>query len=149
MKIISHRALIDGPDKNLENQPKQITRVIENHLLDIEVDVFVINNQLYLGHDEPNYLIDERFLKDFKKYLWIHCKNIEALKFFHKSDYNFFWHENDKFTITSKGIIWCYPSKILIPNTVCVMPELFNDWKSVNYSSCLGVCTDYPSHFLT
>ena len=58
-----------------------------------------------------------------------------------KSNYNFFWHENDKFTITSHGFIWThfntnkeYLRKNLYVNkkTILTLPELID--KEFNYN---------------
>jgi len=56
MKIISHRANIDGKNRFLENDPKQILKVLELGL-DCEVDVWNIDGCYYLGHDFPKYPI--------------------------------------------------------------------------------------------
>ena len=37
--------------------------------------------------------------------------NIQAMINLYASDANYFWHENDKYTITSKGHIWCFPNQ--------------------------------------
>jgi hypothetical protein len=60
-------------------------------------------------------------------------------------DFNFFWHENDKYTLTSKGYIWTYPGQLFENNSVIVMPESnpnidFNVLKMYN---CFGICSDY------
>ena len=45
-----------------------------------EIDLWFIDNGFYLGHDSPNEIIDEDFLLKYSDFLWIHCKNIEALE---------------------------------------------------------------------
>ena len=52
---------------------------------------------------------------------------------------HYFWHQEDDYTITSKGYIWTYPSKKLLPNSICVLPEKAS-YKSFN---CLGICSDF------
>jgi hypothetical protein len=54
-------------------------------------------------------------------------------------DFNFFWHETDTVTLTSKKYIWAYPTKQPILNSIAVMPELYKD----NIIGCIGVCSDY------
>lgn len=51
---------------------------------------------------------------------------------------HYFWHENDRFTLTSKGIPWCYPNNYNKKGIVVV----FDDSLPSNLIS--GVCTDYP-----
>jgi hypothetical protein len=60
MKLIAHRGLTDGPNKDLENNPKQILLAIDQSF-DCEIDLWSIDSKLYLGHDLPVYPIDASF----------------------------------------------------------------------------------------
>jgi len=142
--IISHRGNINGKKSNLENSPDYIDEAILLHF-EVEVDVWINDKlEIFLGHDEPQYQIDIAWLRARKDKLWIHCKNIEAIIHFNKTnDFNYFWHQNDDVTLTSKGHIWAYPGKQPIENSIAVMPEIFND----DVSTCLGVCTDFPIRY--
>ena len=51
--IIAHRALLNGPNKELENQPNSIERAIKLGFA-VEVDVWFVNRSWYLGHDSPD-----------------------------------------------------------------------------------------------
>lgn len=142
MKLIAHRGLTKGPNKSLENQPYQIQSSIERGY-DCEVDLWVFEDRLYLGHDGPQYNITEHFLK--QSGLWIHCKNLAAMEFCGDDiKLNYFWHENDSYTLTSKGFIWAYPGKALTKFSIMVLPE-WNDPELLMVKSvdCFGVCTDY------
>ena len=75
MKLIAHKGNINGPDPSTENHPDQIDKCIAEGY-DVEVDVWSIDKQFYLGHDEPQYKIERGFLQNKK--LWCHAKNIEA-----------------------------------------------------------------------
>ena len=134
-KIIAHRGLLHGPDEKIENVPSQIQKAI-NMDLDVEVDVWVINNDYFLGHDAPQHKVDELFFNDR---MWIHCKNFESIVKFKNSKLNWFWHEKDKMTLTSNGDIWCYPS-IFIKNAFVV--ELGSPRSIPQHIA--GICTDYP-----
>jgi len=136
MKIISHRGNINGPDKDIENHPDQILKVLEMGF-DCEIDVWVVDERYFLGHDEPQYEVDYHFL--CKKGLWIHCKNLEALDYLPINS-NYFWHEEDCYTLTSKRFIWTYPEKKVGNN--CVIVDNNSDWRNKKYR-CFGVCTDY------
>ena len=60
------------------------------------------------------------------------------------SGYNYFWHQEDDYTLTSKNFIWAYPRKLYTPNTVIVMPEWGNmSYDSLRDADCYGVCSDY------
>ena len=137
-KFISHRGNLSGPDKSLENNPIHIAKLkgLDYH---IEIDLWVVNNQLFLGHDEPEYKISEDFLK--YKNFWIHCKNLEALDWCQGELFlpNYFWHENDRYCLTSHKYIWTYPGNPE-PKYGAIV-DLGRDWKEKGYKGF--VCSDY------
>ena len=69
-KFISHRGNILGPDVSLENNPSYILEALSLGF-DCEIDVWQINNELLLGHDEPTYKTSIDFLSEHKNSLWI------------------------------------------------------------------------------
>ena len=146
MKIISHRGNLFGPDPKTENTKKQIELAIK-HGFDVEVDLWVIDGKLYLGHDEPTHKITTAFLFKYNFYLWIHCKNLEALVFLNKENektikYNYFWHEKDKVTLTSLGTPWCYPETYVNGGITVVWGSDYQEVLKQN-PKILGICTDY------
>lgn len=103
---------------------------------DTEIDVRVKNGNFFLGHDAPDYEVDICF---FNKNMWIHCKNLEAVEEIKKTNLNWFWHNNDKLTLTSKGFAWCYP-EVYIEGAITVLPG-----KPKKIPKKIGgICTDYP-----
>jgi hypothetical protein len=144
MILISHRGNINGKFESYENEPNYIDLTISKGY-DVEIDIWIIEGLFYLGHDEPQYGITLDWLNKRKDKLWIHCKNIEAIEFFNLlfGTYNYFWHQEDTVTLTSKGYIWAYPGKQPIKNSIAVMPEIFND----NLDSCMGICSDYIQNY--
>jgi hypothetical protein len=143
MKLIAHRGNIDGTQKEYENMPDYIEHALSLGF-DSEIDVRVKNGKLFLGHDEPQYELNIDWLEKYYTKLWLHCKDIEVIEKFHHLDsrggyLNYFWHEHDTLTITSKGYLWVYPGKQPIINSIAVLPELNND----DVSKCYGVCSDY------
>jgi glycerophosphoryl diester phosphodiesterase len=154
MKIIAHRGNIDGPNPLTENQPEIIDKAIDLDF-DVEIDIRynTIDGQLYLGHDDSQYIVTQYWLAQRMDHLWIHCKNLDALYYFvnKTSGYNYFWHETDKFTLTSKKYIWTYPGQPYTASSVIVMPELSikdEDFSSLNVYNCYGICTDYPQRLV-
>ena len=125
MILIAHRGNINGRFESYENEPTYLDMAIKAGY-DVEIDVWEKNNMLFLGHDEPQYSLDMKWLRNNISRLWIHCKNIDALLHFTNTDYpfNYFWHETDTVTLTSKNYIWAYPNKQPIKNSIAVMPEL-------------------------
>jgi len=146
MKYIAHRGNINGPNPQDENKPSYIEQAI--HLgYYVEIDLWFVNNMLFLGHDVPQYKIDADFLYKWKDKLFCHCKNIPALEYVlnNIADLECFSHDKDDCVLTSKNNIWTYPGKDLTPISFCVMPECA-DQIPVH---CLGVCTDYPKNYST
>lgn len=145
MILISHRGNIDGANIELENHPQYLDKAISKGY-DVEVDLWLIDNDFFLGHDEPQYKIDIDWIDVRSHVLWVHCKNTEAIAFLNKHTYdiNYFWHQEDTVTLTSKGFIWAYPGKQPINNSIAVMPELNND----ELSYCIGVCSDNINNYL-
>jgi hypothetical protein len=134
---IAHRGNTSGPSK-LENSPEYIQAALDAGY-DAEVDVWVINDKFYLGHDSPEYSVDYDWLEARISSLWIHCKNLDALQTFSECEdlFNFFWHQEDDFTLTSWGFIWTYPGKDVRENSVIV------DLDGDNNYDCYGLCSDY------
>jgi hypothetical protein len=56
---------------------------------------------------------------------------------------NYFWHENDSLTITSKGYLWVYPGKQPVKGGIAVLPEMNND----DISQSLGICSDVIENY--
>lgn len=142
MIYISHRGLINGPNKKLENKPDIITETL-NKGYECEIDLWVINNNFYLGHDEPQYNINLDFIKMPK--LWIHAKNLDAFYWLTQSNLglSYFWHQTDDFTLTSNNYIWTYPGLPLTSRSVLVLPEQ-QDLKLDNLPKiCYAICSDF------
>jgi len=140
MKLIAHRGNINGPNPEKENHPDYINKAIESGY-DVEIDVWLINNKWYLGHNNPEYEIKYNFL--FNSRFWLHAKNGEVFdKLLKDKNYNFnvFWHTTEDWVLTSKKYIWTYPNKKLFVNSICVLPELgYKD----DLKLCYGICSDY------
>ena len=149
MKIIAHRANIYGPIPSIENKPKQIDICI-NQGYEVEIDVrFDPKTEIFwLGHDKPEYSVNWAWLEKRAKNIWIHCKDINSLNVLsqNSSNYHYFWHQNDDYTLTSKKFIWTYPGKSYTEKSIIVMPEWEKiDWNILKKTNCYGICTDYPS----
>lgn len=146
MILISHRGNINGRIESWENEPTYIDLAISKGY-DVEVDIWYKDNTLWLGHDKPDHSIDMKWIVSRESKLWIHCKNVDAIIYFKECGHNvnYFWHEEDTLTLTSKGYIWAYPGKQPIKNSIAVMPEIDND----DVIHCLGICSDYIEKYKT
>ena len=144
MRYIAHRGLFEGPDLEKENSPNQIMDALGNGF-DVEVDLRYLDNNFFLGHDDSQYKISQDFLVKNIEKLWIHCKNSACLDVIASiKNANYFWHQEDDYTLTSKNFIWVYPGQPLPPNSVMVMPEWNANIDSLKLDSNLyGVCSDF------
>tara|TARA_B100000963_G_scaffold344053_1_gene346507 strand:+ start:175 stop:633 length:459 start_codon:yes stop_codon:yes gene_type:complete len=142
MKWISHRGNTAGPDPKNENKIKTINACLDKGL-DVEVDIWFENNKFFLGHDSPDELLNIDFFKINE--LWFHLKNLNSLKIIKDySPLNYFWHEEDKCTITSSGKFWLYPgNNVESKDSIFVLPENFNTNLNFKNYNIFGVCTDY------
>ncbi len=134
MISISHRGNLDG--KSLfENHPKHIKEALSENF-DVEIDVWLVDDEYWLGHDNPQYVVDDDYLDNPK--LWCHAKNINALyKMLQNNKIHCFWHQEDDVTITSKGYLWTYPNRQLTPKSIAVLPEM------VIEDEIAGLCSDF------
>jgi hypothetical protein len=138
MKIISHRGNLDGRIPDCENTPTYIDKAIKEGF-DVEIDVWFVCGDFFLGHDAAIYHIDSNWITIRATSLWCHAKNIEAIEQLLLMDnINYFWHETDKMTLTSIGIPWMYPNNY---SHQAITVELS---KPKNIPTVWGICTDYP-----
>ena len=153
MNFISHRGNLTGKGDK-ENHPDQIKLCVDQGF-EVEIDVWSIDDKLYLGHDSAQYSIDFMFLCTTPG-LWLHCKNIEALRKCKSSQYNlnYFSIDKDDFVLTSRGNIWLSPTyRKLYKQSICVMPEderwSFPEEQLADFN---GVCSDniyYYKNYVT
>ena len=142
MKLIAHKGNTDGPNPSTENNPEQIDKCIAAGY-DVEIDVWwnAQENKLFLGHDKPQYEVKWWWLAGRTEHLWIHCKDFPTLHEFttNTSGYNYFWHQGDDYTLTSKNYIWSSPGKPFTSQTVMVIENV----EDVKEYDCYGICSDY------
>lgn len=152
MKLIAHRGNVEGPKPIEENRPEYIDKAIEMGY-NVEIDIRYEDDLFYLGHDESQYVVNWSWLVKNRDYLWIHCKNLQSLyEFSHgTSGFNYFWHQEDDFVLTSEKYIWTYPGKSYTPRSVIVMPEWeisIENLSSIKEYNCYGVCSDYVGRLI-
>lgn len=139
MILISHRGNIDGRIPSRENHPSYIQDAIDFGY-EVEIDAWMIEGALLLGHDEPQYGVSQHWLNQRFDKLWIHCKNTEALAWFNIiGGFKYFWHQEDDYTLVSNGLVWVYPGKELLENSICCLPERV--YKG-DIEKCYAICTD-------
>lgn len=144
MRLISHRGNIEGRDPQLENTYRAINTALAKGF-DVEVDVWKINDQYFLGHDRPDKKVHIDWFLERSESLWIHAKNLAALRtMWSVSHFNVFWQENDKFSMTSKGFIW---TNVGEPTTNKSVLVALNREDLVGLTSgTYAICSDYVNY---
>lgn len=146
MILISHRGNINGKNELLENSKEYIDTAIE-FKYDVEIDVWSIDKQLYLGHDGPQYKVTKKWLIERKKNLWIHTKNFNALSDLIETELKLFFHEKESHTtIHNSKFIWSH--NIFEANHKSVIPLLdeisLDKYINTNKNKVVyGICSDY------
>jgi hypothetical protein len=143
MKLIAHRGNLSGPNQETENTPEAIDNAISKGF-DSEIDVWIFKGKLFLGHDAPSIEIEENWINIRRQFLWVHCKNTEALSYFTENGFNCFFHDVDAYTLTLHGYVWAYPGMPASgKKCIAVMPEYVSDVMEYDLSKYFGVCSDY------
>lgn len=146
MILIAHRGNVFGPNRERENTEEYIKEALERGYF-AEVDVWLTETGLFLGHNKPENPTTLEFLSQER--LICHAKTVTTFDFLLSQGLHCFFHDKDECTLTSQGKIWLFPGKNTCKNGILVMPE----WPSVKYetnwidfvknSGCYGVCSDY------
>jgi hypothetical protein len=118
--LISHRGNVEGANRELENRPEYLLEALRLGF-DVELDVWLVDGSTWmLGHDEPQYATTLSFLLHPR--VWIHAKNGAALRELLRQPLaHVFFHDRDDYTLTSRGIIWAYPDKPVLQDSIAVM----------------------------
>jgi hypothetical protein len=148
MKLISHRGNFDGLNPESENRPSYIQRAINNGY-DVEIDVRLIGDKLFLGHDTPDYEVSLDWLLERKDYLWVHTKNFGALSHLIDYDLRTFYHQKESHTIINNcNLIWSHD--LSEANEKSIIPLLSEDdiYNYPNTAIVAGICSDFVSLLL-
>jgi len=144
MILYSHRGNLETANAKLENSITYIETAISAGFA-VEIDLRMIGNDLYLGHDYPQYLVKQEWIHEQKENLLIHVKDFNALSSILKNgyDWHYFCHNNDPFAITSKGLSWLHSIENM-PTENTIVPLITYDLvKSYVWTNVYGICSDY------
>jgi len=142
MILIAHRGNTNGINPEKENTVAYIKDALRQGY-HCEIDICKFDGeQFYLGHDQPQEAVSIEFLRDNP--LWCHAKNFNALQAMTNLGIHCFWHQEDKYTITSQGWIWAYPGQPGGQHTIAVHPERLTDDEINKFS---GVCSDHIDNY--
>jgi len=109
MILISNKGNIDGVNPESENKQDYIQMAI-NRGFQVKVDLWLMDNKLYLGSDKPDYELDIDWLERNASKLWIQCRSAELLSKLIDldpigSNLHIFIY-NGETTLTNRGYIW-------------------------------------------
>lgn len=152
----AHRGNLDGPNPESENSPDQINKALEAGFR-VEIDVWSYEDnqgiRFWLGHDGPQYLVEDSFFTSRADRLLLHAKNADVLSFLlrKRKAYNVFWHDKDDYAITSNGTVISNVGVDPVKNGIIMLPENVNIIDRINlllkYERDSAICTDYPIKF--
>jgi hypothetical protein len=123
-RLIAHRGNTQGVQKERENEPEYLLEALKAGYY-VEADVWYTTFQgvvlWFLGHDKPEYYVEDDFLKTPK--IYFHAKSVQTFYQLlqHHPEVNCFFHQNDDVTLTSEKEIWTYPGKELTPKSIIVL----------------------------
>ena len=148
-RFICHRGNLERKELANENNPNLLDmRIADGY--DVELDVWYKNNELFLGHDNPEYPITfEWLMQSSKKY--IHTKDASTLEYLllrcGKEGYNpnIFYHTDEHYSLTTRNHIIVLPGQEIIEGSVNMMPEMSPTPKDTRQA--FAVCSDSLSNF--
>lgn len=149
MLYISYQGIYDGTNFQDANTPNQIGKAL-NSGFSVMVDVWRVDNKLYLGSDQPMIEVTEKYLEGNR--FWINARNSEMQTWISaqsSSRYpNYFWFNTPN---PPPAYVTASNGKLITPGTVPInndsvvyLPEvpdtsLFSTVKL----KCYGVCSSY------
>jgi|TARA_R110002167_G_scaffold55962_3_gene158949 hypothetical protein len=141
-KLISHRGNIRGRNPGLENWPGYIVSALREGY-DVEIDVWEVDGNIYLGHDRPIYEVACTFLTI--PGLWCHFKTPSLCERFEGDTHmNYFVHDSEDSVLTSRGYRIYHPKALqseITSKAVAMCPEQRND-KVLDLAGFYGICSD-------
>lgn len=132
-----------GPNPGRENSPQYINEALSAGF-DCEIDLWVCDGVTKLGHNHGQYPIDLDWMRERKENLWVHCKNHEAVAMMASDTLNWFFHDSDSYTLTSKGYVWSYPGVAVAGSTSIVLHFGRSDpTRRGDLAKAYGICGDF------
>ena len=140
--LISNCGNTNGINLEKQNTIDYVQSAIDENFI-VVVDVWKNrNNNLFLGTYEPSYLVDLNFLK--KETIICRAKTLNTFEYLLLNNIHCFMDGKDDFILTSQKLIWTYPGKQIVFNSIINMPEyLLPDISSILPLRCKGICSNY------
>lgn len=116
-KLIAHRGNFAGQQPQLENSFDYLKRAIDLGY-DVEIDARIVNNKMWLGHDEPKYELNyEQYMYLLThREVWWHSKDYNTLtNLVNRGPWmKVFAHESDTYGLVNGGYIWTCDTTITL-----------------------------------
>lgn len=145
IKFVSHRGNLSGPLPARENDPKYVEEAF-SCCDSVEVDVRMVGDKLFLGHDYPQYPVTAAWINEHHAKLLLHLKDIRSLKFILRHGlrhWHYFCHAGDAFTHTSHGLLWLHDIS-LEPDHSTIVPLMTRDLVlAYPHRNILAICSDF------
>ena len=145
MRLISYRGNKQGPNPELENTMGYVQETI-NRGLDVMVDLWLIDNKIYMGPEESKEPIDFDWLERFSSRLWLNCRDHELLSRFLDLDpigkyLHYFYLGSAETTLTSRNYLLA-TEDFKTKNCIVFLPDINN-----NITDVYGICTNDINNF--
>lgn len=147
MIYIAYRGLFEGENQQTEDTPDQIGKAA-NAGFPSMVDVWRVDNKLYLGATQPLIEVTEKYLQG--PYFWINCQNIDMYNWIQtqpikKYPYYFYSPDTNVPSVTtSNGYLWTYQTTPINNLSIMVLPEIADRGLfSTVHLRCYGVCSTF------
>lgn len=136
---IAHRGNFKGRNSERENTATYIEEAI-NAGFDVMIDVWLLDGKWYLGYDFPKEVIDLSFME--RPQIWVRARDLPGyVSLYSQKKVHVFWHKDDDFTFTSKGIKWA-KTDVITRDGIMSMPSKFISRIRIERLRPLGVCMD-------
>lgn len=148
MLYISYRGIFDGNDFQDANTPKQISKAF-GYGSSVMVDVWRVDNKLYLGDDQPITEVTEKYLQGPRWYL--NARNIDAQTWLASQSSNLYPNWFYFPTMPPPAYVTASNGKLITPGTVPInnnsiifLPEITDrGCFSTVKLKCFGICSSY------
>ena len=136
---IAHRGNYRGRNPLRENTVSYIEEAIAAGF-DVMIDVWLLDCTWHLGYDFPGEVIDLSFME--RPQVWVRARDFPGYVSLHsQKKIHVFWHKDDDFTFTSKGIKWA-DTDVLTRDGVMSFPNTYLIKIKHGRVAPLGVCMD-------
>lgn len=139
--LIAHRGNTVGPDPKNENRPEYLNEALQAGF-HVEVDIWYVDGEWWLGHDEPTHLFEPLCAGDAER-VWFHAKNRQAFETLDQLGHMVFAHDKDPYVpVMNVGagnrVRWCYPGVAAGKNGI----QVHRLGDEVQWDA-YGICSDY------